>query len=73
MGHRDLAKKSQALVKSIGANAQGEDIATVVHLAKAVILALSYHAISDVIAVAGDLSDKILVDITNLVSEDFLI
>ena len=70
IGSRDPAKAA-ALAEKIGSNAQGGGIAAAVKLADTVILALPYGAISDALRVAGDLSGKTLVDITNPISADY--
>ena len=70
IGSRDPAKAA-ALAEKIGSNAQGGGIAAAVKLADTVILALPYGVISDALRVAGDLSGKTLVDITNPISADY--
>ena len=70
IGSRDPAKAA-ALAEKIGGGAQGGGIAAAVKLADTVILALPYGAIADVLRVAGDLSGKTLVDITNPISADY--
>ena len=70
IGSRDPAKAA-ALAEKLGSNVQGGGIAAAVKLADIAILALPYGAIADALRVAGDLSGKILVDITNPISADY--
>ncbi|MFL9876341.1 NADPH-dependent F420 reductase [Paraburkholderia megapolitana] len=70
IGHHDPAKAA-ALAGDLGSQVQGGGIAAAVKLADVVILALPYQAIAEVLGVAGDLSGKILVDISNPISADF--
>lgn len=69
-GSRDHGKAA-ALAKKIGPNVQGCGIAEAVKLADIAILALPYGAVGEALRAAGDLSGKILVDITNPISADF--
>lgn len=70
IGHRD-PEKAAALASKIGARAQGGGIDAAFRLADIVFLALPYTAAKDVFSAAGDISGKILIDISNPVSADF--
>lgn len=70
LGARDPAKAA-ALAEQIGHGAVGGGIAAAARLADVVILALPFGAAADVIPLAEDLSGKVVVDISNPVSEDF--
>jgi hypothetical protein len=70
IGHREPAKAA-ALAEKIGPRAQGGGIEAATKLADIVFLALPYGAIEGVLRAAGDLSGKVLVDITNPISADF--
>lgn len=61
--------KAQTLAKNIGA--ESGCIETAVKSAEMVILALPYQAVKEVLLSCGDLTDKILIDITNPVTQDF--
>jgi NADPH-dependent F420 reductase len=67
---RDPAAAAK-LAEEIGAGAQGGGTATAVELADVVILAVRYEQMEQVIREAGDLGGKILVDISNPITEDF--
>lgn len=70
IGGRDPAKAAAIADKS-GHGAIGGGIAAAVKLADVVILALPFPAIEDVLKSAGDISNKVVVDISNPVTEDF--
>lgn len=70
IGSRDPAKAA-ALAEKLGSNVHGGGIAAAVKVADIVVLALPYGAVADALHVAGDLSEKVLVDITNPISADF--
>lgn len=70
IGDRDPGKAA-ALAQEIGARAEGGGIAAAVRLADLVILALPYPAVAGVLAAAGDLAGKVLVDVSNPISADF--
>lgn len=70
IGHRDPAKAA-ALAQEIGTNTQGGGIAAAVKLADLVLLALPYPVIADVLANAGDMTGKVLIDVSNPISADF--
>ena len=70
VGDRDPAKAA-ALAQEIGARAEGGGTVAAFKLADLVILALPYQATAGVLAGAGDLTGKVLVDVSNPISEDF--
>lgn len=70
IGARDPAKAA-ALAEKIGHGAIGGGLAAAVKLADVVILALPYGAIADALKIAGDLSGKVLIDISNPITADF--
>jgi NADPH-dependent F420 reductase len=69
IGGRDPTKAAR-LAEEIG-GAQGSGIAAAVKSAHVVILAVWYQQMADTIREAGDLTGKILIDISNPVTEDF--
>ena len=70
IGARDPAKAA-ALAEKIGSQAVGGGIAAAVKLADVVILALPYDAVGDALKAAGDLTGKVLVDLSNPITADF--
>ena len=70
IGGRDPAKAAK-LAEEIGGSAQGGGIEAAVKLADVVILAVWYQQLEETIRAAGDLTGKILVDISNPITEDF--
>jgi predicted dinucleotide-binding enzyme len=70
IGHFDAAKAS-ALAQEIGSNTQGGVTAAVVKLADVVILATPYSAAAEALREAGDLSNKVVIDISNPITPDF--
>jgi len=70
IGSRDPAKAA-ALAAKTGANIEGGGIAAAVKLADVIILALPFGAVADALQQAGDLTKKILVDISNPISADY--
>jgi NADPH-dependent F420 reductase len=70
IGSREPAKAKE-LATEIGGDAQGGDIAAAVKLAEVIILAVYYQKIEETIRGAGNLAGKILVDISNPITEDF--
>lgn len=62
---------AEAFVKAHGRAVQGGDIAQAVRVSDVVVLAVPYGSTGDVIAAAGDLSGKIVVDVTNPLTGDF--
>lgn len=70
IGHRDPGKAA-VLAQEIGSQAEGGGIAAALKLADIAILALPYQAIAETLADAGDLTGKVLVDVSNPMSADF--
>ncbi|WP_320203490.1 NADPH-dependent F420 reductase [Agrobacterium rosae] len=70
MGHRDPATAA-SLAAEIGSHVEGGGIAAAIKLADVVLLALPYQAVAPVLAEAGDLKGKILIDITNPITADY--
>jgi predicted dinucleotide-binding enzyme len=70
IGHRDPAKAA-SLAAEIDPDVEGGGIAAAVKLADIVLLALPYQAVAPVLAEAGDLSGKILIDISNPITADY--
>jgi predicted dinucleotide-binding enzyme len=70
IGGRDPAKAAK-LAEEIGGGTQGGGIASAVKPAHVVILAVWYQQMADIIRQAGDLTGKILIDISNPVTGDF--
>lgn len=70
IGARDPAKAAR-LAEEIGAGAQGGGVAAAAKLADVVILAVTYPQIGDAIREAGGLAGKIIVDISNPITEDY--
>lgn len=70
IGHRDLAKAS-ALAQEIGPKARSGSVADAAKLADIVLLATPYSAAFEALREAGDLSGKILIDISNPITPDY--
>lgn len=70
IGARDPAKAVK-LAEDIGAGAEGGGVAAAAKLADVVVLAVTYPQIGDAIREAGGLAGKIVVDISNPITEDF--
>jgi predicted dinucleotide-binding enzyme len=65
------SSKATALAEEIGFDVQGGGTAEVVKLADVVILATPYSAAPEALRQAGDLSGKVLIDISNPITPDF--
>ncbi len=70
IGARDSGKAA-ALAERVGKGTVSGGVAAAIKLSDVLILALPFGAISDTIKKAGDLSGKVLVDISNPVTADF--
>ncbi|WP_436100893.1 NADPH-dependent F420 reductase [Pararhizobium sp. LjRoot238] len=70
IGHRDPAKAA-ALAAELGATVEGGGIGAAVRLGDIVLLALPYQAVASVLSEAGDLTGKILIDISNPITADY--
>jgi len=71
LAHKDIDVAIR-LAAEIGAKAQGKDIVSAVSEADIVILATPYDSAQAALKEAGDLSGKILVDITNPITPDYM-
>lgn len=70
IGHRDPAKAA-SLAAELGATVEGGGTAAAVKLADIVLLALPYESVASVLGEVGDLTDKILIDISNPITADY--
>ncbi len=70
IGSRDMAKAA-ALAAQIGHGAVGGDVEAAVKMADVVILAIPFPFAEETLKAAGDLSKKILIDISNPITPDF--
>jgi predicted dinucleotide-binding enzyme len=70
VGHKTPAK-AEALANEIGVGAKGGSVKDAVRQADVIILAVRYEAAADALAAAGDLTNKIVVDISNPITADF--
>jgi NADPH-dependent F420 reductase len=70
LGSRD-ADKATTVAGKLGNGIVGAALADAAGRADLVVLAVPYDAAADVIAAAGDLSGKVLVDITNPMTADY--
>lgn len=70
IGHRDPAKAA-SLAAELGATVEGGGTAAAVKLADIVLLALPYDSVASVLGEVGDLTDKILIDISNPITADY--
>ncbi|MBT2118926.1 NADPH-dependent F420 reductase [Dyella sp. LX-66] len=70
VGHRDPAKAAM-LAAELGSKVEGGGIVAACKIADIVLLALPYQAIAEVLAMAGDLAGKTLIDVSNPISADF--
>ena len=71
LAHKDV-EVAERLAAEIGSNVQGKTIADAVSGADIVILATPYDAAAAAIKEAGNLTGKILVDITNPITPDYM-
>src|SRR5262245_16540282 len=70
VGHKTPAK-AEALANEIGVGAKGGSVKDAVRQADVIILAVRYETAADALAAAGDLTNKIVVDISNPITADF--
>jgi NADPH-dependent F420 reductase len=70
IGHKDPAKAA-ALAEEIGRRAQGGGAEAAAKLADVVILAVPYTQATEALKGAGDLTGKIVVDISNPITPDY--
>ena len=71
IGARNL-EKARHLAAQVGGNCEVASIAAAVENADVIVLAVPYGAIDDVLAQAGKLEGKILIDITNPITPDYM-
>jgi predicted dinucleotide-binding enzyme len=71
VGARDPAKAKQ-LAAELGAKARSADIAGAVSSSDFIVLAITYDGVASALEAAGDLSGKVIVDITNPLSPDYM-
>jgi hypothetical protein len=64
-------EKATALAKEIGAKAKGGSVKDAVRDADFVVLAVAYKDAADALKAAGDLTDKVLIDISNPITADY--
>lgn len=70
IGHRDPAKAA-SLAGELGATVEGGGIAAAVKISDIVLLALPYESVASVLGEVGDLTGKILIDISNPITADY--
>ncbi|MGH8563558.1 MAG: NADPH-dependent F420 reductase [Gammaproteobacteria bacterium] len=70
IGHKDPTKAA-ALAEEIGSRAQAGGTEAAAKLADIVILAVPYSRVADALKGAGDLTGKIVIDISNPITSDF--
>lgn len=70
LGSRDVAK-AEAVAAELGHNVEAGDLQSAAGNASVVVLAVPFDAVSEVISAAGDLTGKIVVDITNPMTADY--
>jgi len=71
LAHKDQ-EVSTRLAAELGTNAQGADAANAVSEADIVILAVPFNSVAAALKEAGDLTGKVLVDITNPITPDYM-
>ena len=71
VGARDTVK-GRALAAAAGGKVEVASVAAAVRSADTIVLAVPYGAVEDVLAQAGDLSGKVIVDITNPITPDYM-
>ena len=70
IGHRDPGK-AVALADDIGAKARGGNLKDAVSQADIILLAVRYQDAAEALKAAGDLTNKIVVDISNPITADY--
>jgi hypothetical protein len=70
IGHRDRGK-AIALANEIGAKAKGGNVKDAASQADIILLAVRYQDAADALKAAGDLTHKIVVDISNPITADY--
>jgi predicted dinucleotide-binding enzyme len=64
-------EKAVALAREIGAKAKGGSVRVAVSQAEIILLAVKYQDAAEALKAAGDLTNKIVVDISNPITADF--
>jgi predicted dinucleotide-binding enzyme len=70
IGHKNT-EKAVALAKEIGAKAKGGSVKDAVSQADLILLAVAYGDAAEAFKAAGDLANKIVIDISNPITPDF--
>lgn len=65
-------EKSAALAASVGSNAQGGSYAEAAKFGEVVVLAVPWRGVDDAIKAAGSLAGKIVIDVTNPMTPDYM-
>ena len=71
LGSRDAARAKET-AKALGARVKGEGLAAAASKADVIVLAVPFDAAAETIAAAGGLAGKILVDISNPLTPDYM-
>lgn len=71
IGGRNL-EKARGLARDVGAGAKGTDVTSALAKVNMAFLALPFDAVAPVLSAAGDLTGKVLVDITNPITPDYM-
>jgi NADPH-dependent F420 reductase len=71
LGSRDAARAKET-AKALGARVKGDGLAAAASKADVVVLAVPFDAAAETIAAAGGLAGKILVDISNPLTPDYM-
>jgi predicted dinucleotide-binding enzyme len=71
IGSRQL-EKARALANATGGNLEAASIRAAVESSNVIVLAVPYAAIDEVLAEAGDLTGKTIIDITNPITPDYM-
>jgi len=70
IGHKN-PEKAVALAKEIGAKAKGGNVKDAVGQADIILLAVRYQDAAEALMAAGDLTNKVVVDISNPITADY--
>lgn len=71
VGARDTVK-GRAVAAAAGSKVEVSSVAGAVQASDVIVLAVPYGAVKDVLAQAGDLTGKVIVDITNPITPDYM-
>ncbi len=74
IGAKTVAEGEQTVTENYAANSNvaGSDVAGAVALSEIVILAVPFAAVEDVLKAAGNMEGKVIVDVTNPLTDDFM-